>query len=296
MGESDLYAATIVPSKRSESGASPATPDDSEVLVEVVETEIDLYYRIAIEMYRAIRRNVGVGKRSVFIVPVGPTFQYRRFVSLCSELPINLSGLHLFFMDEYLEDGDGPPRLIDFSSPLSFRAFVDRELVRPLVALGEDVAFRPDQVFFPDPGNPSGYDSALAAVGGAEICFAGVGINGHIAFNEPPYPPVDEAGFFESVTRIVELSRETITINSHTALGGAWDRIPRRAVTVGMKQITESRSVRVFLNRPWQRAVARKMLYGPVSAAFPASIVQRHRDARLTMTREVAAPLDFALR
>ncbi|MCG8478767.1 MAG: hypothetical protein MI724_06705 [Spirochaetales bacterium] len=295
MGESDLYATTIVPSSRSERNMQAAL-GGPEVYVEVVETEIDLYYRIAIEMYSAILRNTGARIPTVLIVPVGPTFQYRRFVSLCSELPIDLSGLHLFFMDEYLEEVEGSPRLIDFASALSFRAFVDRELVRPLVDLGDDVAFRAEQVFFPDPEDPAAYDDALAALGGAEICFAGVGINGHIAFNEPPYPPVDEPGFFESPTRIVELSRETITINSNTALGGAWERIPRRAVTVGMKHITESRSLRVFLNRPWQRAVARKMLYGPVSAAFPASIVQRHRDARLTMTRDIASAPQFALR
>ena len=248
MGESDLYATTIVSSV-----AGTTAPGTSGVAVEVVETEIDLYYRMAIEMYRAILRNVEAGEPTVFIVPVGPTFQYRRFVSLCAELPVDLSRLHLFFMDEYLEDEDGAPRLIDVASPLSFRAFIDRELVRPLVALGETVAFRPEQVFFPDPRDPAAYDDALDRLGGAEVCFAGVGINGHIAFNEPPYPPSDEEGFFKSATRIVRLSRETITINSNTALGGAWERIPRSAITVGMRHITESRRLRVFLNRPWLR-------------------------------------------
>ena len=63
-----------------------------------------------------------------------------------------------------------------------------------------------------------------------------------------------------------------------------------------MKQILASRALRVYLNRPWQRAVVRKMLYGPVMPGFPASVVQRHPDAAVMMTSEVAERPAFALR
>lgn len=282
----------------------PGDPDIHPA-IEIVDTDVDLYWAIALEMYRRIAEANGASRTSVFIVPVGPTFQYRRFVTLCRRMAIDLSATHFFFMDEYLAPAPADPQrpsLIDMDHPLSFRGFVRRELAEPLAALGASVAFSMEQVHFPDPADPSAYDRRIADLGGVDVCFAGVGINGHMAFNEPPYPPDSEAAlaeaadFFERGTRVVDLSRETITINSNTALGGAWEIIPTRAVTVGMRQIRESRALRVYLNRPWQRAVVRKMLFRPVTAAFPASIVQDHPDVRVTMTRDVAEVPEFALR
>jgi len=257
-------------------------------IVRVVETDIDLYYHIAFEMYTAIERNNRDNLPSVFIAPVGPTFQYRRFAWLCRQRPIDLSQLHIFFMDEYL---DKKGQLIDPNDTLSFRGFVRRELLDLL----DDVStFKPAQIYFPDPIDPDAYDARLSSLGGAQICFAGVGINGHLAFNEPPSQ--EEPGFRNAPSRVVTLSRETITINSNTALGGAWEQIPSQAVTVGMKQILESYRIMVYLNRPWQRAVARKMLFGPVTTLFPASLVREHKDVVVTMTESVAVPPNFGLR
>ena len=251
--------------------------------VEIVESEVDLYYHIAVSMLRRVRENNANGVRTVFIVPVGPTFQYRRFVRLCREIPTDLSALHLFFMDEYLTP-DGA--WIDEASPLSFRGFVRRELVSPMP---EVCNLQPSNIHFPDPADPAAIDRQLLERGGADICFAGVGINGHLAFNEPPAPP-------DSPSRVVALTRETITINSNTALGGAFDQIPARAVTIGMRSILASVHVHVYLNRPWQSAVLRKLLFGPVSEEFPASLLRTHRNVTLTVTPEVARKPDFGLR
>ena len=266
-------------------------PGESPLPLEIVETGEDLCYRIALAMYLEVERNNDAGAETVLILPVGPVYQYRRFVWLCAERPIDLSRLHCFFMDEYLEE-DG--RLLDPGNPLSFRGFVRRELVEPIPAAA---GLRPVQVLFPDPKDPGGYDRRLAELGGAGICFVGVGINGHLAFNEPPREgePVSTEAFRSLGTRVVSLSRETITINSNTALGGAYDRVPAQAVSIGMRQILASRQVVVCLNRPWQRAVVRRLLYGPVSSAFPASMLRDHPNARLILTREVAAPPQFQL-
>ena len=266
-------------------------PGEGPLPLEIVETDVDLCYRIALAMYLEVERNNAAGAHTALILPVGPVHQYRRFVWLCGQRPVDLSRLHCFFMDEYLgEDG----LLLDPGHPLSFRGFVERELVAPMPAAA---GLRPGQVHFPDPGNPGDYDRRLAELGGAGICFAGVGINGHLAFNEPPAEgdPAGSEAFRASDTRVVSLSRETVAINANTALGGACDRVPVRAVSVGMRQILASRQVVACLNRPWQRAVVRRLLYGPVSPAFPASLLREHPDARLILTSEVAAPPQFRL-
>ena len=254
--------------------------------VRIVESAIDLYYHMAIELYRAIGASPEVP--IACILPVGPVFYLRRFVQLLRAMPIDCSNLHCFFMDEYLDQNG---HLIAPDDPLSFRGFVRRELVEPLAGRH---GFRSSQVYFPDPEDTGGYDARLSDLGGAALCLAGVGINGHLAFNEPP--DADDPRWKECGTHVVDLSRETIAINSDTALGGAWEMIPKRAVTIGMRQILASRRLRIYLNRPWQRAVVRKILFGPVDSTFPASYAQTHADCVVTATSAVAAPPQFGLR
>jgi glucosamine-6-phosphate deaminase len=267
-------------------------PEQAPLPVEIVETDTDLYYHIALTLYFQIERNNAAGRDSVFILPVGPVYQYRRLVWLCRQRPLDLSRLHCFFMDEYLEETE---RRIPEEHPLSFRGFIRRELVEPMP---KQMNFRAEQVLFPDPEDPSGYDRRLEQLGGAGLCIAGVGINGHLAFNEAPAPEqrIGKEEFKALPTRVIALTRETITINSNTALRGAFERIPKRAVTVGFKQIFDSKRIVVCLNRPWQSAVVRKMLFDPVTARFPASLLREHPDVQLVMTREVAEKPDFKLR
>ncbi|MCK5248484.1 MAG: hypothetical protein KAJ98_00875 [Spirochaetaceae bacterium] len=259
--------------------ADPSLP----MALRIAENDTTLYWLMALEMYREVSTDLDNGRQSVFIVPVGPIYQYRILITLIDQLPIDLSGLHLFFMDEYLDVNDA---LIDSGHPLSFRGFVDMELADLLTGRH---GFRREQVHFPDPADPEAYDGAIADLGGATVCFAGVGINGHLAFNEAPCGP-------ESLSRIVNLTPETITTNAHTALGGAWEMIPRRAVTVGMKSILAARRLSLWMNRPWQRAVARKLLFGPICPDFPASYACNHPVPSLTVTAAVAEAPHFGLR
>jgi glucosamine-6-phosphate deaminase len=275
----DIYATDIV------AGRTPLP-------VEIVETDIDLYYHIALTLYLEIERNNIAGGTSVFILPVGPVYQYRRLVWLCRLRPLDFSRVHCFFMDEYLDDSG---KRIPPEHPLSFRGFIQRELIEPMPG---EMNLKADQVLFPDPEDPGDYDRRLEDLGQADICVAGAGINGHLAFNEAPEPDreIDAQSFMNLPTRVLSLSRETITINSNTALGGAFERIPASAVTVGFKQIFSSKQVRVYFNRPWQRAVVRKLLFGEKTARFPASLLRDHTDTRLVMTRGVAQRPEFQLK
>jgi glucosamine-6-phosphate deaminase len=123
-----------------------------------------------------------------------------------------------------------------------------------------------------------------------DACFGGVGINGHVAFNEPPEPgetcSLEE--FAVRPTRVLSLARETRTINAVT-VGGDLAAIPRRCVTVGMREILAARRLRFYCNRPWQAGVVRRLLYGPVTPACPASLLRLHPDATLSVAEYVAA-------
>lgn len=215
----------------------------------------------------------------VFIVPVGPVGQFELWAERCNAQGVSLADLVLVNMDEYL-DRDGRD-FIPMSDPLSFRAHMQRNFY---ARLDPALAPPPAARHFPNPLRPEATGALIAEFGGVDVCFGGVGITGHLAFNDPPEPDetVDAAAFAQLPTRVVRLSRETRLINSITAAGGNIDRIPERAVTVGMKEMLESRKVRIYMNRPWQCAIARKLLHGPVTAAVPASLLQRHADVRVT--------------
>src|SRR5207247_1111490 len=98
---------------------------------------------------------------------------------------------------------------------------------------------------FPDPYKPSAIQDLIDSRGGVDACFGGIGINGHIAFNEPPEQgqQVSIEEFAALPTRVLSLSRETRTINSVT-VGGEISIIPQRAITIGMKEILASRRLR----------------------------------------------------
>jgi glucosamine-6-phosphate deaminase len=220
----------------------------------------------------------------VFIVPVGPVGQFDLWAERCNQERVSLRDLVLINMDEYLE-ADGRA-FIPIDDPLSFRGHMRDHFYRKL---DPELAPPPEHRLFPDPADIDGIDRAIARFEGVDVCFGGVGIMGHLAFNDPPeFPdPTDAQSFARLPTRIVRLSRETVLINSVTAAHGNIDRIPRWATTVGMREILESRQVRLYMNRDWQSAIVRKMLHGPVTAAVPASLVQQHPDAALTLTEQV---------
>lgn len=261
----------------------------------IVEGDTDLYYHIALELYTFVEETAAEDRNAAVILPVGPVFQYRRFRDLLALRPLDLSHLTCFFMDEYL-DAEG--NLIPQDHPLSFRGFIEREFAGPLVEAG---FLKRGQIRFPDPHEPSAYDEDIADLGGAGLCQAGVGINGHLAFNEAA--GTDEQGtallspedFAALPSRSLELSGETRITNSHTALSGAFEHMPKRAVTVGMASILAAERIRVYCNRPWQRAVIRKALCEPPTAAFPVTLLQDHADTAFTITREVAEPPAFVL-
>lgn len=223
-------------------------------------------------------------EKVVFIVPVGPVGQFDIWAGRCNREHFSLRDLVVINMDEYLtRDGC---EFIPASDVLSFRGHMDRHFYD---LLDPDLAPPPVQRIFPEPKAPERTGETIEKLGGVDVCFGGVGITGHLAFNDPPEPgePDDPDSFAALPTRVVHLSRETRLINSVTAARGNIDRIPELAVTVGMKEILGSRKVRIYMNRAWQCAILRKLLFGAVTARVPASLLQRHGDARVVATNLV---------
>jgi glucosamine-6-phosphate deaminase len=250
---------------------------------------------LAEDMADAIKQDIVSGAKrgrgATLIVPVGPVDQFPILAKMLNAENISCRETMFINMDEYLSDDDA---FIARDHPLSFRGFMDRafyDLLDPALAPP------PENRVFPDPRDPGGIQRIITARGGVDACYGGIGINCHLAFNEPPEPgetcTVEE--FAARPTRTLSLSRETRTINAVT-VGGDFAVIPRRAITVGMKEILAARRLRFYCNRPWQSGVIRRALHGPLTPACPASYFRLHPDATVTLADYVALPPNIQLR
>jgi glucosamine-6-phosphate deaminase len=263
------------------------TPVKVHVLGDMLSLGRDLAEAIKAEILAA----KAAGRGATLIIPVGPVDQYPLLARMLNEERISCRNVVFIGMDEYLDEQDA---WLTAGHPLSFRGYLNRMFYD---RLDPALAPPPEHRVFPDPRDLTAVPQLIAARGGVDACYGGIGITGHIAFNEPPAPdaPMSAEAFAALPTRVLTLTCETRTINSVT-VGGELSIIPHRAVTVGMKEILGARRLRLYCNRPWQSSAVRRVLHGPLTAACPASLMRTHPDATLTVTDYVAKPPDIQLR
>jgi glucosamine-6-phosphate deaminase len=250
----------------------------------IVETLEDLDEHFARELTDLLKANNGRGAMTKVILPVGP-LDYRPLASLCNREGISCRNLVIFMMDEYCTD-DGTT--IPTDHPLSFQGLMEREF---LSLLDEDKSVPPDQIIFPDPQDPALSARKMAELGGVDVCYGGFGINGHVAFNEPPEPAekLDADAVRNSTTRVLRLSRESVAQMGIGGTGGNLELIPPKAVTLGMKELLSAGEIHLCFMRTWHAGVMRRALFGPVTPTYPASFVQAHPKVAVIMTSYAAA-------
>lgn len=249
----------------------------SNIVLEVCETEQDLYWKMAIEVLETIEENNKKGDPTLMIVPYGPVGPYSRLVYLINKYRVSLKNCCFINMDEYLTDDK---KFIDKSHPLSFRDGMDRVFYSQV---DEELNIPTQNRIFPEPGNEGRVLELINEYGKLDMIWGGVGINGHFAFNEPPEPGenVSNEGFKNRPTRILKLARETKTINAFMNCSGDLDGIPEYCITVGMKEAFMAKKVRMCMPRDWNAGALRKVLHGEVTAKVPCSLFQQHNDAKL---------------
>lgn len=222
---------------------------------------------MAVTMVEKLEENNAINKNTVFILPVGPRRQYSRFARICNMKNVKCNNLITINMDEYLDENNN---YISERNPFSYRKFMKEELFN---LLNNNIKIKPENIFFPDPKNIYEIGKIIDEIGKVDICFGGVGINGHIAFNEPQMDDEITLDKFKSLkTRILNLSKETIIMNS-LKYGGCIDLVPKRCVTIGIREILMANELRFYLEHTWQSMVFRKIILDDPSVSFPVTII-----------------------
>ena len=246
-----------------------------------MEDNATVFQSIAQEMADEIERKNKAGEKTVFICPVGPVGQYPYFVEMVNSKNIDLKNVWFINMDEYLTD---EKKWIPKEHRLSFRGFMDRTVyskIKPELVMPEN------QRVFPDPENVNYIPELIEKLGGVDIAFGGIGINGHVAFNEPQDDLSGEE-FLKLKTRVLDISKETRAVNSIGDLNGALDDMPHYCITIGIYEISHARKIRLGCFRDWHRSVVRHAAYGEPEAHFPVSLLQSHSDINIKFTEFVA--------
>lgn len=129
------------------------------------------------------------------------------------------------------------------------------------------------------------YEQMIQAAGGIDLQVLGIGLNGHIGFNEPGSAP-------DSRTRVVRLADQTVQVNRAKTDA---EELPMFAMSMGIGTIMEARQIMLLADGDAKADIVRQALQGPVTCDVPASLVQRHPDVTVFLDRPAAGLLDLGL-
>ena len=188
-------------------------------------------------------------------------------------------------MDECL-DWQGRP--LPKNHPYNFRTFMERHFyggIRPELNVPEA------QRFWLLPSTMERVREAIAEAP-IDLTLGGWGQDGHVAYNQARRHPFLRVGLEElaaSTIRVQENNLDTILALAHRTFGAAYQFVPPMSVTLGMRECLSAAKVRVFSDTgSWKQTALRVALFSEPVAEYPMTLLQRHRDALVTATRETA--------
>ena len=127
------------------------------------------------------------------------------------------------------------------------------------------------------------YDIQIEKFGGIDIQLLGIGVNGHIGFNEP----ADE---LVVGTHLTDLTEDTIKANSR--FFESIDQVPTKAITMGLGSIMKAKKILLLANGKNKAPIIAKLIKGGVvTTQNPASFLLIHPDSTIIIDEEAASEL-----
>ncbi|MBP8132028.1 MAG: glucosamine-6-phosphate deaminase [Candidatus Hydrogenedentes bacterium] len=201
---------------------------------------------------------------------------YRILVRLHREERLDFSLACTFNLDEYIGI---PP-----DSPNSYYRYMHEHLF-------DHINIPPRHVHLPNgmaadcASECRQYESAVRNHGGIDLQLLGIGRSGHIGFNEP-------LSALYSRTREKALSPETVAQNSRLFVGS--EQMPRRAITMGVGTILESRRCLLLATGAEKAGIIAKAVEGPITSMISATALQLHAHCTVIVDEAAAAQLQHA--
>ncbi len=204
---------------------------------------------------------------SYIALPSGPTpiGMFEKLVAAYQNKKVDFSKAHFMGVDEYF--GLANDHLDSVSNSLNERFF-------------KLCHIRPDQIHLINGANDPETECIeqgrfLDEIGGLDLIVTGIGLNGHLAYNEPaeslsPRVHVNGLGENTRLSLLKDFSDQT--------------EIPSQIITLGLADFLNARKLVVIATGPSKSSVVRRLVQATsVSTFFPASFVLLHRDAILSV-------------
>ncbi len=190
---------------------------------------------------------------------------------------LSFARVRAFLLDEYVGLPPGHPE--------RYRTVIERDVVARLDLPSAAVA-GPDGGAADLPAACADYERAIAAAGGVDLQILGIGTDGHVAFNEP-------GSSLASRTRVKTLTEQTRRDNARF-FGGDVDAVPRHVLTQGLGTISEARHLVLVATGRRKAEAVHQLVEGPVSAMWPASVLQMHPHVTVLVDEAAAGRLQLA--
>lgn len=248
----------------------------------VILKDIDILHRhFAEQVADEIKANNAKGRTTRLILPVGPVGQYPILAEMVNDQRISLKNCWFFMMDEHCDDSG---IALSADHPLSFRHTFNEEFA---VRVRRNLMIPARQLIFPDHQNLHTLKDKIRSVGGIDTCYGGIGIHGHVAYNEP------EPNVCESDPRMVYLNDFTRTINAiRSEVGGNIECYPRKGITLGMRQILGAGRIRLYCRNgialDWANTVLRLALFGRPGDDYPVTHIRSHKNYVIVTDEDTA--------
>lgn len=213
-------------------------------------------------------------KPFVLGLPTGstPIGVYKALVAHCKAGKVSFQNVVTFNMDEYLGlSEDHPESYFRFMHENLFNHIdIKKENINLLDGMAKDIE-----------AECQNYEDRIHKAGGIDLFLGGVGVDGHLAFNEPGSSP-------NSRTRKVGLTQSTIRANARF-FDNDLSKVPTEALTVGVGTVLDSREVLIMMTGDNKAHALRQTVEGAVSQMWPVTAIQLHANS-MVVCDEAATP------
>ena len=189
-----------------------------------------------------------------------PVGTYKELIKMNKNGELDFSTVTSVNLDEYVG--------LDGTHDQSYRYFMNTNLFDH-VNIDKANTFVPNGCAEDMDKECEAYDERIKAYGGIDLQLLGIGLDGHIGFNEP-----DDV--FVKNTHVVDLDESTIEANAR--FFESINDVPRKAVTMGMGGIMNAKKILLVANGANKKEILEKAFFGPITPEIPASILQLHPD------------------
>ena len=238
------------------------------------------YKELSRKAAQSIFSQVALKPKSVLGLATGstPLGMYRELVKIYREEKLSFSDIKTFNLDEYYR--------ISKENPQSYYYYMHKNLFQ-YVDIDEKNINIPDGEAKDIEGECMRYEEEILKAGGIDLQVLGIGVNGHIGFNEPDLK-------FEALTHLVELDETTIKANSR--FFESQERVPTRAISMGIKTIMHSRKILLLANGAEKVDAIKEALEGEIKPQVPASILQLHPNLTVIADKEASQKLSSSIK